>query len=87
MEIPKADDEAVKELKGDDCEAAAVPNKDENGAVLDGVENEEGVDEAATGVENNRDPNPLDAGAGAELDVFVEADAPVAAGKAKSPVV
>lgn len=83
--MPKADDEAAKELKGDDCEAA-VPNKDENGAALVGVENKEGVDEAATGVEKNRDPLPLDAGAAVELDGFVEVDAPVGADKAKSPV-
>lgn len=84
VEIPKADEEADKELKGDDCEAA-VPNKDENGAELVGVENKEGVDDAA-GVGKNRDPVPLDAGAVVELDGFVEVDAPVGADKAKSPV-
>lgn len=75
------DDEADKELKGDDCEGAAGPNKDGNGAELVGVENKDGVDEAAAGVEKS--PLPLNADTVAELDVFVEVDAPVAAGRDK----
>lgn len=48
-----------------------------------GVENKDGVDEAAAGVEKRRDPLPLNADAVAELDVFVEVDTPVAAGRPK----
>lgn len=49
-----------------------------------GVENREGVDAAAAGVEKSRDPLPLDADTVA--GVFVEVDAPVAAEMAKGPV-
>lgn len=77
---PKADDEAPK---GDDWGGAALPNNDEKGVEAVGVENREGADVAAAGVEKRRDPLPLDA-AGTVADVFVEADAP---GAAMAPVV
>lgn len=72
VEMANAEDDADKELNGDDSGEAVVPNKDKTGAEVVGVENREGDDVAIDGVEKSEDPLPLEADTAAGAMVVID---------------